>query len=516
MKIQKLELKNFGKFQNQEITLGDGLNLLYGENESGKTTIHTFIKSMLFGMERARGRAAAGDLFSRYEPWDNPGYYGGALGFESGGKHFHLERNFDRSRRRESLICLEDGEEFSLKDGDMDMLLPGLSAANYMDTLYIRQSGARTSQKLADELKNYAANYYMTGDGELDLAAAQGVLTEKKRALEKAMRNREEQKQRRRTELEQEASYVWREIHHLQEELDRVEDGLEKARLQEEQRKESAQTRRGLDEIRPGKWRIHPLEVAGIILITALIFIFVPRPWNAFLSVVVAIAGGIYIWNRMKEGKADKKTYPEILLEEIHQEEPMSREQLLWEQRHYGEEKKERQIQYENLQEQLLELQELDDGYKELEKQKRAIVLAMERLREVSGQMQGELRRGLDQAASEIIEKITGGKYTRLIMEEGGSLSFLENGKKIPAEHVSQGTLEQAYFAVRMAAAETLYEEDYPVILDDTFAFYDEERLANTLSWLAQQKRQVILFTCQKREKEIMERRGDPFRFLPL
>ena len=57
MKIQKLELRHFGKFRGRTILLGDGIQLLGGENEAGKTTVHTFIKSMLFGMERGRGRA---------------------------------------------------------------------------------------------------------------------------------------------------------------------------------------------------------------------------------------------------------------------------------------------------------------------------------------------------------------------------------------------------------------------------------------------------------------------------
>ena len=61
MKITELILKNFGKFTNKQILLADGINIIYGENESGKTTLHTFLKGMLFGMERKRGRAAATD-----------------------------------------------------------------------------------------------------------------------------------------------------------------------------------------------------------------------------------------------------------------------------------------------------------------------------------------------------------------------------------------------------------------------------------------------------------------------
>ena len=47
MKIREIELKNFGKFTSKKITVQDGIQLFYGENESGKSTVHTFIKSML-------------------------------------------------------------------------------------------------------------------------------------------------------------------------------------------------------------------------------------------------------------------------------------------------------------------------------------------------------------------------------------------------------------------------------------------------------------------------------------
>ena len=55
MRLLELNLKNFGKFHNKRLEFGDGIQLIYGENESGKSTIHSFIKAMLFGMERGRG-----------------------------------------------------------------------------------------------------------------------------------------------------------------------------------------------------------------------------------------------------------------------------------------------------------------------------------------------------------------------------------------------------------------------------------------------------------------------------
>ena len=43
MQIAELVIKNFGKFTEKKIRLSDGIQLFYGENESGKSTIHTFM-----------------------------------------------------------------------------------------------------------------------------------------------------------------------------------------------------------------------------------------------------------------------------------------------------------------------------------------------------------------------------------------------------------------------------------------------------------------------------------------
>ncbi|MGH2217514.1 ATP-binding protein, partial [Enterococcus faecalis] len=76
--------------------------------------------------------------------------------------------------------------------------------------------------------------------------------------------------------------------------------------------------------------------------------------------------------------------------------------------------------------------------------------------------------------------------------------------RRIPVERLSRGTIEQIYFSVRMAAAETLAEEPVPIILDDVFAFYDDKRLESVLKWLSRQEKQVIIFTCHKREERML------------
>lgn len=84
MRITELYIRGFGKFSGQRFFLEDGVQVIEGENEFGKSTLHAFIRAMLFGMERGRGRAAARDDFTRYEPWDEPGRYGGMMRFVCG------------------------------------------------------------------------------------------------------------------------------------------------------------------------------------------------------------------------------------------------------------------------------------------------------------------------------------------------------------------------------------------------------------------------------------------------
>ena len=512
MIIRRLIIKNFGKMKEKDVELTDGINLFYGGNESGKSTIHTFIKSMLFGLERGRGRASVNDTFSMYEPWENPNYYSGLLKFESGGKRFCLSRNFDKYQKSAELICEDDGEELSVADGDLEMILGGLAASGYENTVSIGQLKAEPGQPLAAELKNYASNYYATGNSDINLEKATGALKARLREQEREAKEALQRKHRSREKMELEASYVWRDVHRLEGEQERISQELEYRRENEHQRREEPENKRVIDELRPNKWRIHPVEIVLFAVAVVFAFALIPKPWNYLVAIILFLLCGIYVWNRMKIEKRAVKTEPEIILEEITpEEEKIPMDKLRWERNHVREELRERRVQYDNLKEQLEELDEVSDMSRDHDRNMQAIRLAMEKINGLAAAMQEELEQCLDEKASEIIDDITGGKYTRLVVEDNLHMNLISDGRKIPVEQVSRGTIEQTYFALRMASAELLYEEDYPIILDDTFVYYDDVRLENTLRWLAENKKQVILFTCQEREERILEKMGIRF-----
>lgn len=509
MEIRELWLKNFGRFTDRKIELKDGIHLLYGENESGKTTIHNFIKGMLFGMERGRGRASQNDAFSTYEPWENANYYAGTLRFESAGKLFRVDRNFDKYSKKTEVCCETDGERLSAEDGDLEILLGGLSMSGYENTVSVGQMRVETAQSLDTEFRDYATNYYTSGAGELQLAAALAHLGEKKKKLDKTIRTALEKKQEKRERMEQEASYVWRDVHRLEAEREHLQEEIDH---REEKKSEELDGKGVVDVLRPEKWRIHPVEILAFIGIIAGAFIWIPRPWNYLVSIVIFLACGLYVWNRLKVGKEREKTPPELILEEITPEqEKVPIEKLLWEVGHIDMELKEKYIQYENLQEQLAELDEVGEEYREYDREREALKLAEDRLKELSESMKSQVEDELNRRASEIMSQITGGKYTKLLIEDHAHMYLLSEGKRISIARVSRGTLEQAYFALRMAAGSLLIEEEMPVILDDTFAYYDDERLERTLQWLYENKKQVLIFTCQKREEQALEAKGIPY-----
>ncbi len=68
MKINNIKINGFGKLENNEINLSDGINLIYGNNEAGKTTLLKFISSMFYGVSKNKNKKEFSDL-ERYKAW---------------------------------------------------------------------------------------------------------------------------------------------------------------------------------------------------------------------------------------------------------------------------------------------------------------------------------------------------------------------------------------------------------------------------------------------------------------
>ena len=157
MIIKELDIKNFGKFSGESFQFSQGINVIYGANEAGKTTLYHALEGLLFGLEKQRGRGAKTDVYSAYQPWENKTWYEGSLKFEVGEKVFVLERNFYHPEKSVRLYCETDGEELSVEAGDLQMLLGGAAASMYVNTAAIGQQKMKPQDSIYGCLENYIA-----------------------------------------------------------------------------------------------------------------------------------------------------------------------------------------------------------------------------------------------------------------------------------------------------------------------------------------------------------------------
>lgn len=535
MKITELDIKNFGKFSGRKFFFRDGMQVLYGENEFGKSTIHAFIRAMFFGLERGRGKAAQKDEFTRFEPWENPNYYAGVIRFSCGGRNFRLERSFDRFTRHVQLVCEDDGEELSVEQGDLDMLLGGMTASLYDSTVSVGQLMTQPGQSLAEALKNYAANYCETG-GEIDMNGAVSMLKEKRRKCAKELKAAETRREEKQQEILHECTYLENDMDRLQKEYrereavfreteQRLRKIKEAGRAREEQRTEGKR-----EENKSSHAKYLASGMAGIAVgilgvlwggvLGSQKWMPVPLPIQLISGLILAagvglLGAGFFLFSKKKrqEGKgknsqiSDREVQRQeeqkrIIQEKRQIEETLSR--IRWEMDRIRREWKEKEISCGNLREDSRETEE-DEGIRRLTERIRALETAEEAIlaasKEIGGRMSGQMNR----RASEIFSEITEGKYPGLEISDRMDITVWDGERRIPAERLSRGTLEQIYFSVRMAAAELLQEEPLPLILDDTFAFYDEKRLESVLKWLSRQERQVIILSCNKREALLCE-----------
>ena len=505
MIIKKFKIKNFGKIQNQEFTLSPGINVLYGENESGKTTTHMFLKSMLYGIQRLRGRAAKKDAYSTYEPWENPTVYGGTLWFESAGKNFRLSRNFHKTCENSEFLCEDDGEMMDVEQGDLDAVL-GISEVVYENTVSVGQLKSVTGPDLVHELQNYMASYQGTGDGSVDIGRAMQMLkmTRKGYLVQEEKRQNEIRKEQEKISVNMD--YVLREKEELAGKINQIS-----ARESALQINGSAdEGEKVLDEriaaVEKRKKKIMGMMFGTLILTAVLVVVLMKfLSWMPLVSAGVTLVGIFLLvaeWMNWK--RARNELQKRIKLKERWKQ---KQEKLQWSRESLMENYKDKDTAYQNLQteyqEQDLLLNALSPAGEEIE----ALNLAMKTIERLTGNIQGLVGERIRKRTSQILGEITNGKYTEVLMDEEFHMTVNTHDRIVSLESLSRGTMEQIYFALRMAAGELLCgKERFPVILDDVFGMYDEERLASVLRWLAKENRQVIISTCNKREMEILEK----------
>lgn len=156
---------------------------------------------------------------------------------------------------------------------------------------------------------------------------------------------------------------------------------------------------------------------------------------------------------------------------------------------------------------------QLEEERQQLEREYRALELALNELDAANSQLQTGFSPLLARRTAHWMSALTGGRYSEVTLDRELSAMLRREGDMLPHEtaFLSRGTCDQFYLALRLALCELVLpsEETCPIVLDDALVAFDDERMGYALTALQElgAARQILLFTCQEREKRYMEER---------
>ncbi len=168
MIIKSIEIDGFGKFSNFSFAPQKGFNLIFGNNEDGKTTLMSFVKMMFYSSSSKTEKAA--DLFKslrkKYRPW-NGNKMQGSIEFEFDGMEFRLQKEFLKSEvsDKTSVFCKTTGEELQFDNkNDAGEHFFGMTLDEFERSVFIGQNGGFSSDGSSDSLAMRISNLSVSGD----------------------------------------------------------------------------------------------------------------------------------------------------------------------------------------------------------------------------------------------------------------------------------------------------------------------------------------------------------------
>ncbi|WP_455715956.1 ATP-binding protein [Anaerosporobacter sp.] len=636
MMINSLGLKHFGKFQDKKIELQEGINLIYGTNEAGKSTVHTFIKGMLFGIDKQRGRTNF-DVYTRYKPWDTPTLYDGEMEVTVDGVPYLIKRNLYKEEKSLQIINKDTGRDVPYKEQRGGCFIEGLTENTYSNTIYVAQQQVATNKELAFHINDYITNMSTTQSSEVNVNQAIKELQARKKEIESKQTKQQvkelnTQLQQIQTtdfmlkELERQILGFDQEIQSLNKEKEncKIDGGyLQKLQVLDSYVKEYdliAEKYQSLKDCRDYYYQVmqqikspqqikdlpNPMESqhksssfsgyllgACLIFISCLLWMFIPLEGfnKAIVTAVTAVLGIITsmvqvirnkknkrsdrensrmgpvssqdkqsdnqqimkrLLTRMQAQEEDILTYANqvIGMNEVspqtmtmlHQEidklaSQLNKQKDLIQQKQTREREITRLIETASTKQEKLrwEFSKLEESIADyakkralrdelMERRKKedieltAIDVSIQAIQELAASIHDDFGEKLNKSISEISTAFTLGNCYDVRVDEKLNMKIVKDNDYVPMEYLSTGTMEQLYLALRLVAADLLLKDKaMPLILDDAFVYYDDDRLQETICELAARTtRQILIFTCHNRERRALDKHRIPYNYIEL
>lgn len=607
MKIDDFKINNYGKIENSEVFLQNGINLIKGYNEAGKSTILSFLNSMLYGIDKTK----KGNIseYDKYLPWLSTNFSGSMNYRLDNGNNYYVFRDFKKitptilDRNRNDITA-----NFKQSKKGIDFLEEqiGVDKKTFQNTSISYQKLVILDDKNKAEMSGKLANLISTGEENYSYDDIIKRLNNKQleevgtsRTKKRPINNLEERilkleqerrevlnikdKKERMTEEREETQKKFATVGYIKQMITEIKENFLKKETEKkiyteiynriEKKKEEIEEKKKerIDVIT--KEKVFD-RIKWIYLILTLIAI--PVAYYYIYSLIAYVLLLIFIYIIAKNNSDKRMADLEEKNRAVEKELNILRKDVIQDERVIQKEKKEFEERFENVKKQMFqkyknfvnreylerilkkdiegvfkEASEIEKEYEntmyrlsqinaernvvestsgklaeiveELEelKQERekllnyndTIEIAKEILKESYDELKNNVGPEFDKKLSYIVKKITNGKYDDVYIDINHNIKMkTEHGEYVNLERFSTGTIEQVNLALRLAYIDTISKESLPIILDEAFAFYDDERLANIMRFLSQEyiDRQVIIFTCSNREKKIIDEENIP------
>ena len=607
MKIDDFKINNYGKIENSEVFLQNGINLIKGYNEAGKSTILSFLNSMLYGIDKTK----KGNIseYDKYLPWLSTNFSGSMNYRLDNGNNYYVFRDF----KKKTPIILDRNRNditanFKQSKKGIDFLEEqiGVDKKTFQNTSISYQKLVILDDKNKAEMSGKLANLISTGEENYSYDDIIKRLNNKQleevgtsRTKKRPINNLEERilkleqerrevlnikdKKERMTEEREETQKKFATVGYIKQMITEIKENFLKKETEKkiyteiynriEKKKEEIEEKKKerIDVIT--KEKVFD-RIKWIYLILTLIAI--PAAYYYIYSLIAYVLLLIFIYIIAKNNSDKRMADLEEKNRSVEKELNILRKDVIQDERVIQKEKKEFEERFENVKKEMFqkyknfvnreylerilkkdiegvfkEASEIEKEYEntmyrlsqinaernvvestsgklaeiveELEelKQERekllnyndTIEIAKEILKESYDELKNNVGPEFDKKLSYIVKKITNGKYDDVYIDINHNIKMkTEHGEYVNLERFSTGTIEQVNLALRLAYIDTISKESLPIILDEAFAFYDDERLANIMRFLSQEyiNRQVIIFTCSNREKKIIDEENIP------
>ena len=638
MKINKIKINSFGKLRNKEIEFKNGINILYGENESGKSTIMNFIKNTLYGISKNKKGKEISD-YDKYKPWGKEEFSGKLEYTLDNNEKYEIYRDFNKKNpkiynensediSKEFNINKKTGNEFFYEQTKVDEEL-------FLSTVGMLQSEIKLEKNNQNILVQKLANLASTGDDNVSYKRAierinrrqlDEIGTDRSKEkpinlLKKQIQDLEinkinlEQYQNKKYEIEENEKKLLNDLNNLKNEnnyyneikllIENKKIEKEKINIKENINKENNEKINLLKkEIEEKNKKINieknknnlksknkinkkiKIYFLFLIIINILLLFILKNKFKYIILISIPIYLIISLIIKNKTNKKIRNNINQEINEKINEIKIKENEINLIK---INNEKLENEIKKLNNEFNLknnLELEKIKIKYKnlinenkmseknnyeninlklgliqskindtqieihKLKLEKESVEPRLDKLAQIEEQLNNNyeklnnlnnLNDSMEYAKnileksfekmknsvtpkftnnlSETISQIFNNKYSKVkFNEENGLIVELENGDYVPADRLSIGTIDQLYLSLRISMIDELSEEKLPLFLDESFAYYDNNRLENALKYITNnlESRQTLIFTCANREKEILDKMGITYNYIEI